>query len=172
MRVLYFIAFLCLLSCVFINIWTLAGVDLLNALLVIWPVLMVLTFALLFCGFYAPLRGLAALFGKERWKYGNLKWVRRRLPPWTQFVVWASWAYAAIGVGAMVLYETTYGGVHQLNGVDELCKAFMKCRPATPFEIQREHGLILFGFTSFAVQMLVYPTLYLFFERRDDGAPS
>jgi hypothetical protein len=149
------------MACVLVNIATLAGADFINALLVIWPVMMALFVVLCLTGFYSQAKGWKA-FNTPSWRSVDRKWIHRRLPTWSRYVVWVSWAYSAVGVGTMFVYFATHGQVHG----DQYYYAYQQSRPATPFEIQREHGFVLFGFSSFAVQFFIYPALYFLFERR------
>ena len=83
MRFLYFVGFLGLSASVLVNICTLAGVDALNALLVIWPLIFVVNGALQFAGFYR-------FSGMWPWRSLDEEKVLAGLPPWSRYLVWAS----------------------------------------------------------------------------------
>ncbi len=167
MRFLYFVGFLGLFASVLVNLGTLAGIDLINALLVIWPVMLVLQTALLFVGFYSQNSGWRA-FVTPSWRSFDRKKMYEGLPPWSRYLVWAARAYTAIGVGSMLIYFATHGQVHG----DQYFYAYLKSRPATPLEVRREDGWVLFGFSSVAVSVFVLPALHFLLRRPGDNAPK
>lgn len=170
MRLLYLAAVIDLAACLLLNVGTLAGYDLLFVLPLLYVLTMMLYVSLLVLGFCSEARGMGVLF-TPTWKVRggiagfNHRWVMRKLPSFTRPILYAAWAYAAVGILAILSYYATHGQVHG----DRYFYAYEKSRLATPFEVRREHGLALFGFSSWLTIWLIYPALYFFFERSDRG---
>jgi hypothetical protein len=158
-RLLYLFGFVLFTGCFALNAATLAGFDLLNVCLVLWLPIVVLHFVLAGYGFYSPTKSMR-IRRPETWK-----WLLRKLPSFCRYVVWVFWAYSVAGMVALIVYLATHGQVHG----DQYYYAFQKSRPATPFEIRREHGWALFFATILWTQPLIFPALYFLFED-DAGA--
>jgi hypothetical protein len=173
-RLLYFLGVIGLAASVLVNLGSLLGYVLIDALLIIWPLVILLNIVLLALGFNTSQRGAGTLFdpvwtkkGSARtdfWLY-NRAWVMRKLPPWTRYLVYLCWAYSAAGIITTAIHLWNHGDVH--GDPPKIYVGRGQTRLATPSEVRRDEESALFLFSSVAASGFIYPALYFFLEREE-----